>query len=67
MSHPIPDGAYTGVSLAAAIQTTTGRTTSYSALKNSITHDLADASQPWLSDQNLEAHTGGGFTPRGES
>ncbi len=45
VSHPVPDGAYTGVSLAAAIQTTTGRTTSYSALTNSITHDLA-ASQP---------------------
>ena len=67
VSHPIPDGAYTGVSLAAAIQATTGRTTTYSALTNSSTHDLADASQPWLSDQNLEAHTGGGFTPRGES
>ena len=61
VSHPIPDGAYTGVSLAAAIQTATGRTTTYSALTNSITHDLAASSQPWLSDQSLEAYAGGGF------
>ena len=58
VSHPIPDGAYTGASLAAAIQTATSRTTTYSALTNSITHDLA-SSQPWLSDRNLEAYTGG--------
>ena len=57
----IPDSAYTGQSLAAAIQQTTGRTTTYSALTNSITHELADASQPWLSDKDVEAHTGGGF------
>ena len=63
--HPIPDGAYAGVSLAAAIHMATGRTTTYSALTNSITHDLA-ASQPWLSDQNLEAYAGGGF-PYGAS
>ena len=59
-SHPIPDGAYTGVSLAAAVQVATGRTTTYSALTNSITDALA-ASRPWLSDQSLEAYTGGGF------
>ena len=40
VAHPIPDGAYTGLNLAAAIQTATGRTTTYSALTNSITHDL---------------------------
>ena len=57
VSHPIPDGAYTGVSLAAAIHVATGRTTTYSALTNSITHDLA-ASRPWLTDQSLEAFTG---------
>ena len=45
VSHPIPDGACTGVSLAAAIQVATGRTTTYSALPNSITHALA-ASRP---------------------
>ena len=61
MAHPIPDGAYTGLSLAAAIQTATGRTTTYSALTNSITHDLAASSQPWLSDQSLEAYAGGSF------
>ena len=65
VSHPIPDGAYTGVSLAAAIQLATGRTTTYTALTNSITHDLA-ASWPWLSDQSLAAYTGGGF-PYGAS
>ena len=60
-SHPIPDSAYTGVSLAAAIQVATGRTTTYSALTNSITHALAASRPPWLSDQSLEAYTGGGF------
>ena len=34
----IPGGAYTGTTLAAAIQTSTGRTTTYNALTNSITH-----------------------------
>ena len=65
VSHPIPDGAYTGVSLAAAIQVATGRTTTYSALTNSITHALAD-SRPWLSDESLEAYMGGGFPLRGQ-
>ena len=65
VSHPIPTGAYTGVSLAAAIQAATGRTTTYTALTNSITHDLA-ASRPALSDQSLAAYTGGGF-PYGAS
>ena len=60
MAHPIPDGAYTGASLAAAMSTAMGRTTTYSALTNSITHDLA-ASQPWLNDQRLEAYARGGF------
>ena len=64
VSHPIPDGAYTGVSLAAAIQAATGRTTTYTALTNSITHDLA-ASPPWLNDQSLAAYTGGGASPMG--
>ena len=65
VSHPIPNGAYTGTSLAAAIQLATGRTTTYTALTNSITHDLAP-SRPWLSDQSLAAYTGGGF-PYGAS
>ena len=36
----IPGGAYTGTTLAAAIQTSTGRTTTYNALTNSITHTI---------------------------
>ncbi len=34
----IPEGAYTGASLASAIQAVTGRGTTYRALKNSIAH-----------------------------
>jgi hypothetical protein len=60
ISHvSIPEGAYTGTSLAAAIQTATGRTTTYAALTNGITHTLAAASQPWLSDSALEAYSSG--------
>ena len=59
LSHvSIPEGAYTGTSLAAAIQTATGRTTIYAALTNSITHTLAAANQPWLSDSALESSSG---------
>jgi len=65
VSNPIPAGAYTGTSLAAAIQLATGRTTTYAPLTNSITHDLA-ASRPWLSDTSLAKYTGGGF-PYGAS
>ena len=60
VSNPIPTGAYTGTSLAAAIQLATGRTTTYTALTNSITHDLA-TSRPWLSDASLAKYTGTGF------
>ena len=60
VSNPIPKGAYTGTSLAAAIQLATGRTTTYTPLTNTITHDLA-ASRPWLSDASLAKYTGGGF------
>ena len=38
VSHPIPDGAYTGPSLAAANQLATGRTTTYTALKIGRAH-----------------------------
>ena len=49
----VPEGAYTGASLAAAIEAATGRTTVYDALKNSITHTLASSAQPWLDDEAL--------------
>ena len=62
----VPVGAYTGASLASAIQTATGRNTFYNSFTNSITHDLAAADQPWLSDAELANHTGGGF-PSGAS
>ena len=41
----VPQGAYTGFTLAAAIQSATGRDTTYSLLTNSITHALASAAQ----------------------
>jgi hypothetical protein len=60
MSHvSVPEGAYTGASLAAAIQTATGRSTTYTALTNTLTHTLAAADQPWLSDTALEAYSSG--------
>ena len=51
----IPEGAYTGASLASAIQAATGRTTTYDPLTNSITHQLESPSQRWLSDAELAA------------
>ena len=58
-SVSIPEGAYTGTSLASALQTATGRTTTYDTLTNSITHTLAAANQQWLSDKDLEAYSVG--------
>jgi hypothetical protein len=55
----IPEGAYTGSTLAAAIQTATGRTTFYNLLTNSITHSLFASDQPWLNDAALETYTDG--------
>ena len=37
----VPEGAYTGFTLASAIQSATGRDTSYSLMTNSISHTLA--------------------------
>ncbi len=54
----VPQGAYTGFSLAAAIQQATGRDTVYSVLTNSITHILRSADRPWLSDAAIAARTG---------
>jgi len=55
-TFPITEGAYTGVTLAAAIQLATGRATTYEPLSNSIVHTLAAVDQPWLSDEELVAH-----------
>jgi hypothetical protein len=55
----IPQGAYTGSTLAAAIQTITGRTTFYNPLVNSITHSLAGSDQPWLTDAALARYSSG--------
>ena len=57
----IPTGAYTGTTLATAIQTATGRTTAYDSLKNSITHTLSSASAKWVSDEELLSYSGSAF------
>ena len=57
-SASVPQGAYTGFTLAAAIEAATGRDTTYSVLTNSISHVLASANEPWLSDEELAARTG---------
>ena len=53
----VPQAAYTGFTLASAIQAATGRDTAYSVMTNSITHALA-ANAPWLSDADLAARSG---------
>jgi hypothetical protein len=55
----IPEGAYTGASLASAIQAATGRNTFYNPLVNSITHTLAASNKHWLSDTALERFSTG--------
>jgi hypothetical protein len=55
----IPEGAYNGQSLAAAIEAVTSRTTIYDALQNTITHNLASATQPWLDDSALALFSAG--------
>ena len=54
----MPQGAYTGFTLAAAIQQATGRDCVYSVLTNSMTHVLQSADRPWLSDAAVAARTG---------
>ena len=54
----VPEQAYTGVQLAAAIQTATGRTTTYDANTNSITQAIT-AGQEWLSDDALKTYSAG--------
>jgi hypothetical protein len=59
ISHvSIPEGAYTGPTLAATIQSATGRTTTYNSTTNAITHTIV-AGQGWLSDKQLEAFSAG--------
>ena len=57
-SASVPQGTYTGFTLAAAIEAATGRDTTYSVMTNSISHVLAGADQPWLSDAEVAARTG---------
>ena len=54
----VPEGAYTGFTLAAAIQQATNRACTYDVLRNSITHTLQSADRPWLSDAELSARAG---------
>jgi hypothetical protein len=59
VSHvSVPEGAYTGQTLAAAIQVATGRSTIYTPMTNSITHATITG-QGWLSDKQLEAFSAG--------
>ena len=54
----VPQQAYTGVQLAAAIQTATGRTTTYDANANSMTQVIT-VGQEWLSDEDLKTYSTG--------
>jgi len=54
----LPQQAYTGTGLAAALQTVTGRTTSYSDLTNTITQHVT-VGQEWLSDAQLATYSSG--------
>ena len=59
ISHvSIPEGAYTGPTLPATIQSATGRTTTCNSTTNAITHTIV-AGQGWLSDKQLEAFSTG--------
>ena len=57
-SFSIPEKAYTGTTLAAALQSATGRSTSYASDTNSITQTITTG-QEWLSDAQLKAYTSG--------
>ena len=56
-SHAIPEQAYTGAQLAAAMQTATSRTTTYDPNTNAITQ-ASTTGQEWLSDAALKAYSG---------
>jgi len=57
-SFSIPEKAYTGTTLAAALQAATGRSTSYAADTNAITQTITTG-QEWLSDAQLKAYSTG--------
>ena len=57
-SYAIPEQAYTGAQLAAAMQTATSRTTTYDANTNAITQGVTSG-QEWLSDEELKAYSSG--------
>ena len=57
-SHAIPEQAYTGSQLAAAMQTATSRTTTYDPTTNSISQAVITG-QEWLTDTALTAYTSG--------
>ena len=57
-SHALPEQAYTGPQLAAAMQTATSRTTTYDLNTNSITQAVITG-QEWLSDAALKAYSSG--------
>ena len=57
-SFSIPEKAYTGTTLAAALQAATGRSTSYAADTNAITQTVTTG-QEWLSDAQLKAYSAG--------
>ena len=56
--YSIPEQAYTGTSLAAALQTATGRTTTYNPDNNSISQSIT-AGQEYLSDEALKSYATG--------
>ena len=56
--YSVPEQAYNGSSLAAALQTATGRTTTYNPDDNSVTMSIT-AGQEWLSDAELKTYSTG--------
>ncbi len=58
--YALPEQAYTGTRLAAALQAATRRRTTYSEQPNAITQVIV-AGQEWLDDAALRAYTGDDF------
>ena len=56
--YTVPEQAYTGTQLAAAIQTATSRTTTYDSNTNALTQAIV-VGQEWLSDAALKAFSTG--------
>ena len=54
----VPEGAYTGFTLAAAIKSATGRDCVYNVQTNSLVHVLQGTDRPWLSDAAISLRTG---------